>query len=71
MPVWGTVRTVGKLYGFSRHRIFILLEQGAFRSALFKSPGSRGQRAIRLIELSTVDEYIRRHATEPKTEAAN
>jgi predicted DNA-binding transcriptional regulator AlpA len=68
LPVWGTVKTVGSLYGFSRSRIFRLIAEGHFRTALFKNPGSTGKKSIRLIELATVDAFIRKHSTEPKEE---
>jgi hypothetical protein len=50
-PAWVSVR-----YGLPRYRVFELIKEGHFRSALIKRKGRK--KGLRLIELRSVTQYL-------------
>ena len=64
---WARPKQVSAMYGFSNTHLYRLLAIGAFRSALFRSnPESKSRKGTRLIDLHSVEDYLRRHSVEPR-----
>jgi hypothetical protein len=58
-PQWGKPAWVAQRYGLPRYRVFELIKEGHFRSALIKRKGRK--KGLRLIDLRSVDRYLEQH----------
>jgi hypothetical protein len=63
-PLWGKPDWVARRYGLPRYRVFELIKEGHFRSALIRRKGRK--KGLRLIELSSVTRYLEEHISKPE-----
>jgi hypothetical protein len=68
-PRWGKPAWVAQRYGLPRYRVFELIKEGHFRSALIKRKGRK--KGLRLIDLSSVDRYLEQHLTSPEASSGD
>jgi hypothetical protein len=64
-PLWGKPDWVAQRYGLPRYRVFELIKEGQFRSALIKRKGRK--KGLRLVELSSVTRYLEEHVSKPES----
>lgn len=60
-PLWGKPDWVARRYGLPRYRVFELIKEGHFRSALIKRKGRK--KGLRLIDLTSVNHYLEEHVS--------